>query len=179
MLSDDRAIKITLKRGTKREKATRDQLLDLLRRFDLSRWLFTYDVVIEERSIPHSHPILTLNTRHLDDDRLLLSTFVHEQLHWFLTRRRKATTDAMHALEALFPKMPVHKPEGAGDQQSSLLHVVVNHLEFSAMRELLGEREALEVIEIWAGNHYTGIYRLVLDQDACIADVVTEHGLRP
>ena len=29
-----------------------------------------------------SHPVLTLHTRHRRDDDLLLSTFLHEQLHW-------------------------------------------------------------------------------------------------
>jgi hypothetical protein len=41
-------------------------------------------MVIKERAIPHSHPVLTLNTRNLDSDDQLLSAFLHEQLHWYL-----------------------------------------------------------------------------------------------
>jgi len=43
---------------------------------------FTQTVLVEKDSIPHSHPILTLNTR-VKDSRLLLKTLVHEQLHWY------------------------------------------------------------------------------------------------
>ncbi|MBP6912640.1 MAG: hypothetical protein KBB86_01760 [Candidatus Pacebacteria bacterium] len=42
---------------------------------------FTNTVMVEKGSIPHSHPILTLNTR-VKDPRLILKTLVHEQLHW-------------------------------------------------------------------------------------------------
>lgn len=68
-----------------RSVATKVQLERLLDSYDLSPWLYTRSVAIDADAIPHSHPVLTLHTRHLDDDRLLLSTFVHEQLHWFLT----------------------------------------------------------------------------------------------
>ncbi len=44
--------------------------------------IFTKIVVIEKGSIPHSHPILTLNTR-TNNSRVILKTFVHEQLHWY------------------------------------------------------------------------------------------------
>jgi hypothetical protein len=44
--------------------------------------IFTDRVLIEKGSIPHSHPILTLNTRNLDP-LLIAETFVHEQFHWF------------------------------------------------------------------------------------------------
>lgn len=36
-------------------------------------------------AIPYSHPVLTLHTRHLKDDLALLSTFVHEEYHWYET----------------------------------------------------------------------------------------------
>src|SRR5688500_14429317 len=75
---------IVLKQGTPNEAQTRDQLQRLLATYDLSPWLYTKSIVIDERAIPFSHPVLTLHTRHLKDDELLISTFVHEQFHWFL-----------------------------------------------------------------------------------------------
>ncbi len=79
------AIDIRLQSGTPLEERGRDQLRRLLRTYDLHKWLFTRDVLIQSGVIPHSHPVLTLNTRYVDDDTAQLATFVHEQLHWFLT----------------------------------------------------------------------------------------------
>ena len=61
--------------------------------------------------IPHSHPVLTLSTRHLKDDDLLLSTFLHENLHHFLTQNpEKAEAATKKELRAVFPKVPVGVP---------------------------------------------------------------------
>jgi hypothetical protein len=89
------AIDITLKQGTTGEAQTRDQLRRLLTTYDVSPWIYTRSVVIDERAIPFSHPVLTLHTRHQQDDDLLLSTFVHEQFHWFLAERREASEQAI------------------------------------------------------------------------------------
>src|SRR5262249_41281436 len=74
------------------EAQTKEQLLRLLKTYDVSRWIFTKSIVIDERAIPHSHPVLTLHARHLQDDELLLSTFVHEQFHWFWCRTKRKGT---------------------------------------------------------------------------------------
>jgi hypothetical protein len=58
------------------------QGMRFLDKYDLTPWLFTRAVVIDDDATPHSHPVLTLHTRHLRDDLLLLSTFIHEQSHW-------------------------------------------------------------------------------------------------
>ena len=78
------AVTLTYAHDSEWERAAGVQLLALLARYDVSRWRFTSAVAIADKAIPHSHPILTLSTRHLDDDGLLLATYLHEQLHWFL-----------------------------------------------------------------------------------------------
>src|SRR5262245_46924394 len=83
---------IALKRGSKGELQTRDQLQRLVKTYDLAKWTFTKSILIDEEAIPHSHPILTLSTRHLKDDELLLSTFVHEQFHWWASGDNAAAT---------------------------------------------------------------------------------------
>ncbi|HTI42964.1 MAG TPA: hypothetical protein VL693_14150 [Vicinamibacterales bacterium] len=70
-------------------------------------WLFTRRVLIDERAIPHSHPVLTVGYGDHDDDNLLLSNFVHEQLHWWLVAHQAATDAAIVELRQLFPGMPV------------------------------------------------------------------------
>jgi len=47
----------------------------ILASYDLSRYTFTYQVIIDEKAIPHSHPVLTLHTRHLGSDEQFLSKF--------------------------------------------------------------------------------------------------------
>jgi len=108
-------IEISLKNSSRQESQTRDQLQRLVKTYDLAMWIFTKSILIDEKAIPHSHPTLTLNTRYLKDDDLLLSTFVHEQLHWFLVQRDKETKEAMKDLRVLFPKVPAGLPDGAGD----------------------------------------------------------------
>ena len=105
-------VSISLKHGDSREGATQSQLERLLSQYDLTPWIFTTAVVIDEDSIPHSHPVLTLHTRHLKDDDLLLSTFIHEQAHWFLSQHHEDALKAVAELRGLYPSIPLGFPGG-------------------------------------------------------------------
>ena len=170
---------ITLKHGSAAEGQTRDQLLRLLKTYDVSKWTFTKTIVIEEQVIPHSHPVLTLSTRHLKDDELMLSSFVHEQMHWFLEGKRKETEEAVKELRVMFPKVPSGSPEGGQDENSTYEHLLVNYLEYRADRELLGELKAREVMEFWTTDHYTWIYKTVLERPRDIGQIAFNHKLVP
>ena len=170
---------ISLKSGSQAEIQTREQLQRLLKTYDLSKWIFTKSILIDEKSIPHSHPILTLHTRHLKDDDLLLSTFVHEQLHWFLAQSDKETREAIKELRVLFPKVPVGFPVGSEDEESTYLHLLVNYLEYRADRELLGELRAKQVMDFWATDHYTWVYKTVLERTRDIGNIAFKHKLIP
>jgi hypothetical protein len=82
--SDD--LEITLDLDTVRRSAdhVRDMLIDLRTRFDLASLEYTKQVRIAPLEIPHSHPTLMLNTW-VRDELGLLSTYLHEQMHWYLT----------------------------------------------------------------------------------------------
>lgn len=158
--------------------ATIAQLERIASDYDLSKWIFTREVVIDRNSIPHSHPVLTLHTRHLDSDDLLLATFLHEQLHWFLVQQpEERVAGALRDLRALFPSVPDGPPEGAHDEKSSYLHLIVNYLELEALTEVIGEDRARAVLEFWVGDHYRWIYRTVLDRAGDIRGILSEHGL--
>lgn len=86
-----------------RELETRDELRGLLTTRDLSGLLWTDRVLVEKWAVPHSHPILTLNTRHAGDD--LLSTFLHEQLHWW-TDGCLNWSHAVDATQESWPTVP-------------------------------------------------------------------------
>lgn len=172
-------VDIALKQGSKEEEQTKAQLQRLLKTYDLAKWIFTKSVLIDEKAIPHSHPVLTLSTRHLKDDELLVSTFVHEQIHWFLTQNQKATEEAKKELRLLFPKVTVSFPEGAADEESTYLHLIVVYLEYRADRELLGELKARQVMEFWATDHYTWVYKVVLERARDIGNIAFKHKLVP
>ena len=164
--------------GDKNEALTREQLQRLMRQHDLSKWLFTKKVVIDRgERIPHSHPVLTLNTNYLKDDELLLATFVHEQTHWLLEQKAEQAKRAMAELKVMFPDAPSGGPDGARDQESTYRHLIVCYLEYQAVRELLGELRGRQVIEFWATHHYRWVYRQVLEEGRRIGGVVRKHGL--
>lgn len=172
-------IEITLKNNSQSEQQTKEQLQKLLKNYDLSKWIFTKSIVVDEKAIPHSHPILTLSTRHLKDDELLLSTFVHEQIHWHLTQNDKSTDEAIKKLRAMFPTVPSKPPESAKDEQSTYLHLLVCYLEYRADRELLGELKAKQVMDFWANDHYTWVYKTVLERPRDIGTIMFEQKLIP
>src|SRR2546421_1005332 len=159
------------------EVQTKSQLQKLLAQYDLSRFIFTKEIMIDRTSIPHSNPVLTFHTRHLKDDELLLSTFVHEQIHWFLAQHEEQTEQAIKELRVIFPKVPVGFPEGADSEYSSYLHLLVNTLEYRADKDLLGELRARQVMEFWATDHYRWIYKQVLDEGDKIRAVLRKHKL--
>ena len=162
----------TLAHGTASEAETRDQLQRLLANYDLSDWLWTRKIVIDEDSIPHSHPVLTLHTRHRNEDMLLLSTFVHEEYHWYETAHSDDTSAAITEFKAKFPGLPAGGLDGAGDEESSYLHMIVCYAEWQKMKALVGPERARQIMEFWAGDHYRAIYRLVLANQAAVGEVV-------
>src|SRR5215831_12607071 len=84
------AVTIELAHGTDRERQTKTLLEQVLASYELKRYTFTRNVVIEERAINHAFPVLTLNARFANSADELLSSYVHEQLHWHLRERGSA-----------------------------------------------------------------------------------------
>lgn len=154
-------LEITLKNGADRERRTEDQLRRLLSEYDVARWTYTREIVIDESSIPHSHPVLTLHTRHLEEDLYLLSTFVHEQFHWLEEEQADERDAAIADFRELYPEVPVGRPDGGRDENSTYLHLIVCDLEYQAMTILVGQETAEEVMAGW--NHYEWIYDQVIN----------------
>ncbi|MGH9497034.1 MAG: hypothetical protein ACRD3B_18700 [Candidatus Sulfotelmatobacter sp.] len=171
------SISIELKHDSDRERQTKKQLERLLSSYDLQKYTFTHEVVIDERSIPHSHPVLTLHTRHLNSDDQLLSTYVHEQLHWFLEEHKHETDAAENDLRKIYPNVPVGYPDGSDDEEGNYLHLITCYLEMRADRQLMGAERTLAVMNFWAGDHYRWIYKTVMQDEATIGKVVQQRNL--
>jgi hypothetical protein len=156
-----------------RELQGRDQLRRLLRDYPLKPYLFTKEVVIQSGVIPHSHPVLTLNTRYLDNDIAQLATFVHEQFHWFFDEHvgDNVIDAAVAELRTIFPNAPDSPPEGARGSRSTYMHLMVCTMEFEALASLVGRDRARDQLSEW--EHYKWVYRTVLKDTQPIINVMT------
>jgi hypothetical protein len=156
---------------------TRSALLDLVQRYDLSALLFTDRVRIESRVVPHSHPVLTLNTFYGDKPDELLGVFLHEQFHWFASSRYPAVKAAMTELRQKYPELPASERATPQSEESAYLHLIVCWFELRSMAYYLGEARAQEIIA--AKPYYQWIYQTVLRDDQAIGSIVRRHKLAP
>lgn len=171
-------LQISTKNATDRELRKKEQLVRLLKQHDLSKWIHTKAIVIDEQTrIPHSHPVLTLNADQTDDDLATLSTFIHEQIHWLAEAKPAQTEGAIEELKVIYPGAPDGPPEGARNRYSTYLHLIVCYLEYEGMRELVGSEKARQTIEVFSQRFYKWVYRTVLNDTAKIKAVVQKHGL--
>jgi hypothetical protein len=170
------AIKIELAHGTEREHRTRDTLQRTLAIYDLKKYTFTKRVVIEERAINHAFPVLTLNVGFASSPDDLLSSYIHEQLHWHLRDLESRQRSAVAELRRWYPKVPVGLPEGAENEYSTYGHPVDCYLEIQADRELLGPTRATAVIA--NKPYYTWIYSTILRDEDRIGSIVNRYELR-
>lgn len=168
------SLEIRLEHDTEGERVTARELRDVLRSHDVDHWIVTRRILIDATAIPHSHPVLTLHTRHNGEPLHLLSTFLHEQFHWWVMERSNELDAAVGDLRRSFPEVPVGGGEGARDEESTYLHLVVCHLEFQAMASLVGADRARAILE--SNNHYRWIYDRVLN-DPEVGEIVRRHGL--
>lgn len=169
------ALSITRHGGDAREVEAERLLLRLMREYDLGRWLFTRQIMIRSQVRPHSHPVLTLNTRQLGDEDGFLGTFLHEQFHWAAEAKRDLVERAINELRPLFPEAPVGPPQGARDEFSTYLHLIICTLELDALRMLVGEARARSVIE--KRGYYTWTYRQALYDARALRSLLARHGL--
>lgn len=157
-------ISIETKSGHPDEQATKEKLLKLLGQYDISRYVITNKVLIEKGAIPHSHPILTINTRKYSVESNLLAVLLHEQLHWHLDKYLERVRAAIAELRLVYPKVPVGFPDGARNEQSTYLHLLLCPIEYCAARKIFGNKEARRLLDFWKQDIYRWVYKIV-DED--------------
>lgn len=157
------------------EQQAAEQLARLASDHDLTPYIFTKDIQFKDREIPHSHPTLTLNTRYIQHDNHALSTFLHEQVHWFMEDNKENEKAAIEALKAIYPEVPVMNGEGARDEYSTYLHLMVCMHELDALASYMGEEMARKTLA--QKRHYKWIYKQVLENSDQIRSVMHDHGL--
>lgn len=168
-------VTIQLKHNSEREQRTKVELERILSSYDLREYIFTNKVIVEDGAYAHAFPEITLNTRFLDSDDELLSSFIHEQLHWYLRDHDVQTKRAIQTLRRFYPTVPVGDPEGAETVYSTYGHLVDCYLEMQADRQLMGPDRTAAVIA--HKGHYTWIYKTIIDDEPRIAGIVRSEGL--
>lgn len=166
------------KHGSDDENRTCALLQGLVDEFVLSRYTFTTRVRVDEKAVPHSHPVLTMSTRFMVRTRDgALADYLHEQLHWFAVQHKAQTRRADRVWRTKFGPVPRAKGGGAKTRRSTRLHLTVNWFEFAALVDVIGRERATAVIEAKAAGHvYPWVYRKVLDEHDAIAAVLREAG---
>ena len=88
---------------------------------------------------------------------------------------------ATEELRSLFQNLPVGFPEGADSVEGNYEHLLLIPLEYEADRRVFGELRALEIMEFWSTDHYTRLYRIVLDKEhrATLESILKKHHLFP
>lgn len=161
-----------------REQKAKEQLERLLGKYEISKYLFTNSIIIEYYAVPHSHPVLTLSTRFLDNDNVCLLTLIHEQLHWYTNKNQGNVDKVIKELKKLYHDVPVGFPEGARNEESTYLHLLVCALEYKAAKDLLGEDEAKFLMEFWKTDVYRWIYRTVEKDYEKLVELFNKYSLK-
>ena len=159
-----------------REEQTAEQLKKLIGTYDLSKYTFTREVMIDRGAMNHAFPELTLNARWADAPDDLLSSYIHEQLHWYLREHDAQQKSAIDELRRMYPNAPVGLPEGAESAYSTYGHLVDCYLEIEADRQLIGPDRTMTAVK--NKGHYTWIYETIFRDESRIAAVVDAHRLR-
>jgi hypothetical protein len=166
-----------VQRGAER---VRDMLLDARNRFNLSPFEYSTQVRIAPTEIPYSHPRITLNTW-VRDDLGLLSMYLHEQMHWYVTWYSHSHTpqwrQLFSQLRERYPSVPVGGTDGANDEFSTYLHLLVNWLEIEAVSQFI-ERDRI-VQHVRSLPFYRWIYQTIVDEQHSLDVLYRDHGLMP
>lgn len=150
---------------------TKQNLLHLTQVYDLSPFLYTKELQIDPKAVPHSHPVLTLNTRHAENPKKILSALLHEELHWWLIQNQQNTNLAVSELRKILP----------GHPESTHLELIISYLEERAMEYYLGNKGAKEVITSLMKKDKVRpwVYYQILYNDFAIKNVVKKYNLLP
>jgi hypothetical protein len=146
--------------------------------YDVRRFEYTNHLRVAPTEVPHSHPILTLNTELYNPEEILCE-YLHEQMHWYETRLRCASEGSplIAELKQRYPQVPIGFPEGANDEYSTYLHLLVNWLEIDAASLFISRERAEEIAR--KKRYYQWIYRMVLSDWCNLEDLFRAYDIVP
>jgi hypothetical protein len=177
-------IDIDLEHAQREASRVRDMLAALRRRHDLARYEYTSIVRIVPGGETFAQPILTLGNRFADSEDLLLSTYLHEQMHWYLwhlgTPERDMVAPFMDELVRRYPDAPIDLANGgARSYEATYSHLVVNWLEIAATSEFIGRERAIAVANAQRRRSYGWLYGTVVRDWDLLGELYERHDIVP
>jgi hypothetical protein len=177
---DDLQITLDFTAVQRNAERVRAMLLDARARFDLAQFEYCKQVRIAPTALPYSHPSITLNTW-VHDDLGLLSMYLHEQMHWYVTWYSHVHAlqwrTLIEQLHERYPSVPAAEAGGGNDEFSTYLHLLVNWLEIEAVSRFVDRDRVLSHV---GGLHfYQWIYQTVTDDWDALGALYREQGLLP
>ena len=176
----DLRICIDLSHAERTAIAVREMLIALSTKYALGPYEYCKEVSIAPGVLPYSHPVIRLNTALLTETALL-ATYIHEQMHWYVTWYSHKHTDQWRAvwaaLEQRYPDPPIGRGEGADTLSSTHLHLIVNWLEIEALSSLIGAQAARAHVANM--HYYRWIYASVIRDWQALGELYASHHLVP
>ena len=165
---------------TRNAERVRAMLIDLRQRFDLAPFEYCRQVRIAPGEIPYSHPQITLNS-FVQGELALLSTYLHEQMHWYVTWYSHTQASSWQrlftSLRERYPQVPDAESGGAPDEFSTYLHFPVNWIEIETVSRFFERDHVLEYVN--ALPFYRWIYKTVVADWDRLGALFIEQGLIP
>lgn len=168
------AFELRLRNGRPEEESAAAALLDALAPFDVRRWIYTDLVVIDgDLRGGMSHPLRLGPHLLLLRPHSALTTFLHEQLHWFVGHHANLAAVIDEARKR-WPDPPP-PPAGCADAYSTWTHLSVCALEYQSLCELVGTHAA--ETELRLHNAYSWVYSEILDAPSWFEEYLCRHDL--
>ena len=163
-------MEVATKNNRKSEREVAEIIKELLSKYNIP--IFTKKIMVESKVIPHSHPILTLNTRTRDSVELL-RILVHEQFHWF-AQSNPSYDEAIDCLKEH------HEDNGecnvtGGHPNSFWEHIIVCFNTRKVLEELLSSDDLNHAYSV--GYQYTKTEKLVKDNFNQIAEKLVKYNM--
>jgi hypothetical protein len=177
-MNDDFRYSIDLSMAQARAEKIIECIKRLREHHDIRRFEYTNHLRVAPTEIPHSHPLLTLNTELYDPEEILCE-YLHEQMHWYEGRLGCAGEGSplITELKQRYPQAPVGFPEGANDEHSTYLHLLVNWLEIEAASQFLARERAEEIAR--KKRYYRWMYRTVLSDWRSLEELFGAYDIVP
>ncbi len=155
---------------------TKQNLLQLAQVYDLSAFYYTTKIFVKDKVLTHSHPVLTINTKHAHFPKRILASFLHEEFHWWVLRKPKETEQAIKLIDRYYPKLAAK-----GKVRHSLMkHVIVCYLEYRALKFVLNESEADKISQQnIREKNYPWVYQEMLAKNELLESILAKSQLFP
>lgn len=161
-------IAISTKNNTPYEEEVAEIVRELYTRYSLPTLCPT--IIVEGKTISHSHPVITINTR-TKESLEILRTVVHEQMHWFKGKQGKK---CMEYLKQHYPD--TSEPGTSGKNPDSFWgHIIVCFNTRKFLQKIVNQESFNAIYAAW--SPYPHIEKLVAENYDQLQKILDQFGM--